>query len=72
MAAIYLNESDVTRLLDVRLAIAVMEEMFRRLAASGLRASRCLRALAWPLRTWPWAANCSISPGGKMLAASCR
>lgn len=33
MAAIYLTESDVTRLIDVRLAIDVMEEMFRRLAA---------------------------------------
>ncbi|HEX5446190.1 MAG TPA: hypothetical protein VFW87_20345, partial [Pirellulales bacterium] len=33
MSAIYLTESDVTRLLDMRLAIDAVEEAFRRLAA---------------------------------------
>lgn len=33
MPALYLTESDVMRLIDIRLAIDVMEEMFRKLAA---------------------------------------
>ncbi|MGH7139511.1 MAG: hypothetical protein ACREHD_27510 [Pirellulales bacterium] len=33
MAVLYLAEEDVTRLLDVRLAIEAVEEAFRRLAA---------------------------------------
>ena len=32
MSAIYLTEADVARLLDIRLAVEVVEEAFRKLA----------------------------------------